>query len=136
MAMIEITNGEVTSKVPYTAYESQYKKLGFRPVSDSGVEEKKDVTPVEDKTPVKEVKEAKEVKENEVSSEDDEDVNDENEDDAFVEDILEKPLSQWTPDELKKFAEIKDIDTSKAKKVSDARAIIKKYLDEQEKAKA
>ena len=51
----------------------------------------------------------------------------------FVEDILEKPLSQWTPDELKKFAEIKNIDTSEAKKVSQARAIIKKYLEEQQK---
>ena len=73
-----------------------------------------------------------------VTDEDDSDdtQDDVDEDEAFVEDILEKPLSQWTPDELKKFAEIKDIDTSKAKKVSEARAIIKKYLDEQAKAQA
>ena len=47
MAMIEITNGEVTSTVPYAAYQSQYKRLGFRPVSDVAEEERVDASPVE-----------------------------------------------------------------------------------------
>lgn len=128
MAMIEITNGEVTSKVPYTAYESQYKKLGFRPVSDSGVEEKKDVTPVEEEH---EEEDANVVVTNVAEEDADED---EDPDTAFVEDILEKPLSQWTTDELKEFVRIKDIDTSGAKKTSEVRSIVKAFLEEQDKA--
>lgn len=128
MAMIEITNGEVTSKVPYTAYESQYKKLGFRPVSDSDVEEKKDVTPVEEEH---EEEDANVV----VTNADEEDADEEDDADAaFVEDILEKPLSQWTTDELKEFVRIKDIDTSGAKKTNEVRSIIKAFLEEQDKA--
>ena len=129
MAMIEITNGEVTSKVPYTAYESQYKKLGFHPVSDSGVEEKKDVTPVEEEH---EEEDANVVVTN-VAAEEDVDEEDDA-DAAFVEDILEKPLSQWTTDELKEFVRIKDIDTSGAKKTSEVRSIVKAFLEEQDKA--
>lgn len=128
MAMIEITNGEVTSKVPYTAYESQYKKLGFRPVSDSGVEEKKDVTPVEEEHEEKDANVVvTNVAEEDADEEDDADA-------AFVEDILEKPLSQWTTDELKEFVRIKDIDTSGAKKTSEVRSIVKAFLEEQDKA--
>ncbi len=128
MAMIEITNGEVTSKVPYTAYESQYKKLGFRPVSDSGVEEKKDVTPVEEEHEEEDANVVvTNVAEEDVDEEDDADA-------AFVEDILEKPLSQWTTDELKEFVRIKDIDTSGAKKTSEVRSIVKAFLEEQDKA--
>lgn len=136
MAMVRITNGETTSRVPYSAYISMYKKLGFTIEGEEPVKPQKAEAPK-----VKEKKEEKKQpeKEEETTEEDevDEDEEDEEADDeAFIEDILEKPLSQWTPDELKKFAEIKDIDTSKAKKVSEARAIIKKYLDEQAKAQA
>lgn len=128
MAMIEITNGEVTSKVPYTAYELQYKKLGFRPVSDSGVEEKKDVTPVEEEHEEEDANVVvTNVAEEDADEEDDVDA-------AFVEDILEKPLSQWTTDELKEFVRIKDIDTSGAKKTSEVRSIVKAFLEEQDKA--
>lgn len=130
MAMIEITNGEVTSKVPYTAYESQYKKMGFRPVSDVAVEEHKDVTAVEEEH---EEEDANVV----VTDEVEEDADEEDEDPAdaaFVEDILEKPLSQWTVDELKEFVRIKNIDTSGAKKTNEVRTIIKAFLEEQDKA--
>lgn len=129
MAMIEITNGEVTSKVPYTAYESQYKKIGFRPVSDVAVEEHKDVTPVEEEH---EEEDANVVVTN--GAEEDVDEEDEDPDAAFVEDILEKPLSQWTTDELKEFVRIKGIDTSGAKKTSEVRSIVKAFLEEQDKA--
>lgn len=137
MSMVRITNGEVSSRVPYSAYISMYKRLGFTIEGEEPIKPQKKV-----ETPKKEEKkeepkkndsaEEEEVEEDEAEDEDEEAADDE----AFVEDILEKPLSQWTPDELKKFAEIKNIDTSKAKKVSEARAIIKKYLDEQAKAQA
>lgn len=137
MAMVRITNGETTSRVPYSAYISYFKNIGF-------VIEGEEPTSPKAKAP-KETKEQSKVEEkveeeSEAADEVEDDYDDEEEDEeaadneAFVEDILEKPISQWTQDELKKFAEIKNVDTSKAKKVSEARAIIKKYLEEQAKA--
>lgn len=57
-----------------------------------------------------------------------------NEDDSeqFVNDLLEKPISEWNKDELKRFTEIKQIDTSKAKNVAAVKEIIKQWLDENE----
>lgn len=142
MAMVRITNGETTSRVPYSAYISYYKKIGFViDGEEEPIKSHKEDAPVsvEDTNEQTEDENAGDTEDDSdvVTGEDDSDEQDDvDEDEAFVEDILEKPLSQWTPDELKKFAEIKDIDTSKAKKVSEARAIIKKYLDEQAKAQA
>ena len=133
MSMVRITNGETTSRVPYAAYISMYKRLGFTIVGEEPVKPQAKVEAPKKEQPKEETKEITDetdVTEEEEDEEDEEAADDE----AFVEDILEKPLSQWTPDELKKFAEIKNIDTSKAKKVSEARSIIKKYLEEQEKA--
>ena len=135
MSMVRITNGEITSRVPYSAYISMYKRLGFTIEGEEPVKPQKKVEAPKKEQPKEETEEVTDetdVTEEEEDEEDEEAADDE----AFVEDILEKPLSQWTPDELKKFAEIKNIDTSKAKKVSEARSIIKKYLEEQEKAQA
>lgn len=52
---------------------------------------------------------------------------------VFVEELLEKPLSQWTNEEVKEFVKIKGIDTSGAQKVSQVRSIIKTYLEEEQK---
>lgn len=51
--------------------------------------------------------------------------------DAYIEELLEKPLSQWSNEEVKDFVKIKGIDTSGAQKVSQVRGIIKTYLEEQ-----
>ena len=141
MAMVYITNGETTSKVPYSAFVAQYKKLGFRIVADEVEGEKvpsdrgttEDVqngteTSAEGNAP----EEAEDVDGTDVENEDE----DEQEADeaAFVEDILEKPLSQWSTEELKEFVRIKNIDTAGAKKTSEVRSLVKKYLEEQEKA--
>ena len=145
MAMVNITNGEVVSKVPFAAFQSQYKSMGFWLADEpKGAVE---VPEVEDNT----TDNAPEDTSNEDDStdgqdedtgadegtedEDDED-NSEDEDAMFVEDILEKPLSQWSTDELKEFVRIKDIDTTGAKKTSEVRSIVKKFLEEQEKAAA
>lgn len=138
MAMVRITNGETTSRVPYSAYISMYKKLGFTIEGEEPVKPQEKVETPKKEQPEEETEEVTDETDETDVTEDEEDEEDEEaaDDEAFVEDILEKPLSQWTPDELKKFAEIKNIDTSKAKKVSEARSIIKKYLEEQEKAQA
>lgn len=50
-----------------------------------------------------------------------------------LDDLVEKPLSQWTNEEVKEFVKIKGIDTSGVQKVSQVRSIIKEYLEGLEK---
>lgn len=134
MAMVRITNGEITSRVPYSSYITLYKGLGFTIVGENSTVEKENKPVKKDVPKVEEsVKENKVVQSNTIEDESEDTEEFDSAEEEFVEDILEKPLSQWTPDELKKFAEIKNIDTSEAKKVSQARAIVKKYLEEQRK---
>lgn len=46
----------------------------------------------------------------------------------FVNDIKEKPISQWTKEEIRRFANINNIDVDNVKTVKEAREIIKKFL--------
>lgn len=134
MAMVRITNGETTSRVPYAAYISMYKKLGFTIEGEEPVKPKK---PAKQEEPVvgtkEEVEETKETTE-EVDEAEEFEEEQESGEDAFVEEILEKPLSQWSVDELKEFVRIKNINTAGAKKTSEVRSIVKKFLDDQDKA--
>ena len=144
MAMVYITDGETTSKVPFAAYQSTYKNLGFRMVgedrngemvpNDGGVTEDKQDGP--ETTPEEETHNETEDVEGEEAEEEEEteDEDTENDEAAFVEELLEKPLSQWSTDELKEFVRIKEIDTTGATKTSQVRAIVKKFLEEQDKA--
>ena len=43
--------------------------------------------------------------------------------------MLEKPIGQWTKEELKSFAEANDISLEGAKSVKEVREIIKTYID-------
>lgn len=47
----------------------------------------------------------------------------------FLEEVEEKPLSQWSKEEVKKFAALKDIDISGTKNVNEAKALIKDFLE-------
>lgn len=130
--MVTITNGVRTFRVT-TGAVKLYESMGFYTVSDEELEEMKQVEQ-EHYENVGETK--KSVKEN-VSSKP---VNNEDiesgmskEEAAFIEELLEKPLSQWSSEEVKKFVKIKDINTSGAQKVSEVRGIIKSYLEEQSK---
>lgn len=51
------------------------------------------------------------------------------EDEIFVEEILEKPISQWNKEEVKRFAAIKEIDISGTKNANEAKEIIKSFID-------
>ena len=51
------------------------------------------------------------------------------EDEIFMEEILEKPISQWSKDEIKRFAAIIKIDISGTKNASEAKEIIKSVID-------
>lgn len=51
-----------------------------------------------------------------------------NEDEAFVESVVEKPIGSWSKAELKRFTDIKGIDISGAKSVADVREVVKNHL--------
>lgn len=53
------------------------------------------------------------------------------EDELFIEGIIEKPLSQWNKDEIKRFAELNDIDITGTKNAGEAKERIKEFLDAQ-----
>ena len=54
------------------------------------------------------------------------------EDEVFIDEIIEKPLSQWNKDEVKKFAALKGIDISGTKNAGEAKELIKTFLEENE----
>lgn len=62
-----------------------------------------------------------------------EEVKEENtEEDAFVYELLEKPISQWNKEEVKRFAAIKGIDIKGTENVRQAKEIIKVFLEDVE----
>ena len=127
MAMVKISNGEVTQIVSRGAFDTQYKRLGFQIVEDNKV--------AEVQREVKKVAEEKKP-ESQVPDEDDFDADaaDDTEDD--FEELLEKPISQWNKTEVKDFAAAKGIDIHGTKNANEAKEIIKKYLDDEAKKAA
>ncbi len=127
MAMVKISNGEVTQIVSRGAFDTQYKRLGFQIVEDNKVAEVQ-----------REVKKAAEEHKPEAQVPDDDDfdadVADDTEDD--FEELLEKPISQWNKTEVKDFAAAKGIDIHGTKNANEAKEIIKKYLDDEAKKAA
>lgn len=53
------------------------------------------------------------------------------EDEIFIEEILEKPISQWNKEEVKRFAAIKEIDISGTKNANEAKEIIKSFIEDE-----
>lgn len=130
--MVTITNGIRTFRVTAGAV-SVYESMGFRTVTDEELEEMK--TTAEEHYDAGEFVEESISKSKSVVNIKDEDVDTgmSKEDVVFIEELLEKPLSQWSNEEIKDFVKIKGIDTSGAQKVSQVRGIIKAYLEEQNK---
>ena len=100
--MVKITNGVNIFEVTRGAYEGIYSKQGYT-IMD---EKKHDDSHVE--APGK------------------------SDDELFVEAIVEKPLSQWSKDEIKRFAALKGINISGTKNANEAKALIKDFIDSQE----
>lgn len=98
--MVKITNGSQTFRVQEGAYDSIYSKMGFSKVDNYD-----------------EVEDAK----------GQETVNEEEDD--FAE-LLEKPIGSWNAEEVKAFASAKNIDTSGAKKLAEAKAIVSDFIKE------
>lgn len=101
--MVKITNGVNVFEVTRGAFDGIYSRQGYTIMNEKAA---KDV-----KTP-----EAPEKTEDEI----------------FVEEILEKPISQWNKDEVKRFAGIKEIDITGTKNANEAKEIIKSFLEAQE----
>ena len=137
MAMVRITNGDVTSRVPYSAFISLYRRVGFTIVDETQDAEKPNQKVEAPKSAPKKESEPEEDEDETASQPDVPDEDDtSNEDEEFLKDILEKPLSQWSKDELQRFVKINEIDISGVTKTSEVRSLVKGYLDEIEKARA
>lgn len=100
--MVRITNGFVEVEVTNGAYENIFKGMGY--TIAGGVQKASER--LED--------------EGNVNISDDE---------KFVSELSEKPISEWSKNEVKKFAEIKGIDISKTRSVGEAKEIIKNFMN-------
>lgn len=101
--MVKITNGVVTFEVTRGAYDGIYSHQGFKPVEE--VVEEKVVAAGED-------------------------ADNRTDDEKFADELVEKPISQWNKEEVKRFAAIRDIDISGTKNANEAKEIIKQFLAE------
>lgn len=100
--MVDITNLVNTYSVTKGAYEDIFKRQGFKPVE----EEKEDK-----KETVEETKKTDE--------------------EAYIEELMEKPISQWNKEEVKTYASLKNVDISNTKNIGEARNIIKQSIDKE-----
>ena len=102
--MVKITNGVNVFEVTNGAFDEIYSRQGYT-VMDEEVS-------------------SNEAVETEVAS-----IPEKSDDEIFVEEILEKPISQWSKDEVKRFAGIKGIDITDTKSANEAKDIIKSFID-------
>lgn len=100
--MVDITNKVDTYSVTKGAYEDIFKRQGFRLVKEEK-ENKKETVEETKKT----------------------------DEEAYIEELMEKPISQWNKEEVKTYASLKNIDISNTKNISEARNIIKQSIDEE-----
>lgn len=137
--MVKCTNGVAVIEVTEGAYNTIFKDQGYRPIADEVKApvapvvippEKKVGTPVEDNSEVEEDN-------SEVESEEQADA--EEQADTYVpeekdeiDSLLEKPIGQWSNDEVKAFAEAKGIDITGTKNAKEAKGRIRKFLEDAE----
>lgn len=100
--MVDITNLVNTYSVTKGAYEDIFKRQGFRPV-EKEKEDKKET-----------VEETKKTNE-----------------EVYIEELMEKPISQWNKEEVKTYASLKNVDISNTKNIGEARNIIKQSIDKE-----
>lgn len=99
--MVKITNGVNVFEVTRGAFDGIYSRQGYKLV-DEKVESKAPKAPA---------------------------ASEKSDDEIFIEEILEKPISQWNKEEVKRFAAIKEIDISGTKNANEAKEIIKSFID-------
>lgn len=100
--MVKITNGVDIFEVTRGAYDTIYSRQGYKIFKENN----------------------KAVSEDEVPE-----ITEKTEDEKFLEEVVTRPVSQWSKDELKHFAALKDIDISGVKNAGEAKAIIKEFIE-------
>lgn len=105
--MVKLSNGLSTIVVPSGAV-AMYERTGFRVVKDSDVES---------------------ANESVIDT-----VDTEEKESEFITNLLEKPISKWTKEEVKRFANEKGININGTKSVNDAKDRIRDYINSKEKA--
>ena len=124
--MVKCTNGIAVIEVTEGAFNTIFKDQGYRPIVD---EEKTPVTLVE--TPDDEEVETPDEDNSEGESEEQADTDVSGEKDE-IDSLLEKPIGQWSNDEVKAFAEAKGIDITGTKNAKEAKGRIRKFLEDAE----
>lgn len=103
--MVKVTNGVNIFEVTRGAYDSIYRHMGYQLIQS----EKPDVF---------------------MDDEEQEDVK--SADEIFAEELGKKPISQWSKDEVKRYASVKHIDLSGTRSVNDAKDVIRNAMSEEE----
>lgn len=104
--MVKITNGVSVFEVTRGAFDSIYSKQGYGIVEDAKPASLKASASVSNGSKT--------------------------DDELFVEDIIDKPVSQWSKEEVKRFAGIKGIDITGTKNVTEAKNIIKGFIESED----
>ena len=100
--MVKITNGVNVFDVSHGGFDGIYSRQGYTIMNEKPVDKVKEYeAPVDNRT----------------------------EDEVFLDEIQEKPISGWNKEEVKRFAALKEIDITGTKNVNEAKTIIKEFLD-------
>ena len=102
--MVKITNGVNVFEVTRGAFDGIYSRQGYVILNENeAVEAVLDASAV--------------------------DAPEKTEDEKFIDEIIEKPISQWSKDEVKRFAALKEIDITGTKNANEAKEIIKSFIE-------
>ena len=99
--MVKITNGVDVFEVTRGAFDGIYSRQGYTVIDENKAEIDANATNIPEKT----------------------------EDEKFIDEIIEKPISQWNKDEVKRFAALKEIDITGTKNANEAKEIIKSFIE-------
>lgn len=98
--MVKITNGVNVFEVTRGAFDGIYSRQGYTIVAEN-----KPAVQNDPGTPEK------------------------TEDEKFLDEIIEKPISQWNKEEVKRFAALNEIDITGTKNANEAKELIKQFLE-------
>lgn len=98
--MVKITNGVNVFEVTRGAFDGIYSRQGYTIINEKKA--------ADVKTPAAPEK---------------------TDDEKFLDEIVEKPISQWNKDEVKRFAALKEIDITGTKNAGEAKEIIKNFIE-------
>ncbi len=99
--MVKITNGVSIFEVTRGAFDGIYSRQGYTIIDEKNAASDIEVTNAPEKT----------------------------DDEKFLDEIVEKPISQWSKEEVKRFAVLKSIDITGTKNAGEAKEIIKDFIE-------